>query len=150
MEDSTVFIPSQLVNASVTVVVWPSGSILVTVLTSVVMMGDEKVDTMVVGSTTVSVVEVMVPSVRLSDELTAGTFELLDVEDVYEPSKLDVMVTVVVFPLEKLLGFAESVIRPTREAPVPVPVTEVAVVRDVSIGVPNVPVALVVKPCGPS
>jgi hypothetical protein len=122
----------------------------VTVLTSVVMKGDAKVDTIVVDSTTVSVVGGLTPGVRSSDEVTAGMFELLNVEDVYEPSKLDVMVTVLVCPLDKLLEVVESVLGPTREAPVPVLETESAVVKKVTIEVPIVPVTIVVKPGGPS
>jgi hypothetical protein len=73
-----------------------------------------------------------------------------NVGDVYEPSKLDVMVTVIVCPLNRLLAVIKSLLRPTREALVPVPEIESAVVRKVTIEVPIVPVALVVKPGGPS
>ena len=77
-------------------------------------------------------------------------FELLRVGDVYRPSKLDVMVTVVVCPLDRLLEVIDSVLGPTREAPVPVLGTGSAVVRKVTIEVPIVPVTLVFKPGGPS
>lgn len=121
-----------------------------TVLTSVVMKGDEKVDTTVVGSATVSVVGGLTPGVWRLDEVTPGIFELLHVGDVYRPSKLDVMVTVVVCPLNKLVEVIDSVLGPTREAPVPVLEAGSAVVKKFTIEVPIVPVTLVVKPGGPS
>ena len=121
-----------------------------TVLTSVVMKGNEKVDTIVVGLTTVSIVEGPTSGVRPSDGVTVGTFELLNVGDVYESSRPDVMVTVVVCPLDRLLGVVESVLWPPREAPVPVLESEGAVVKKVTIEVPIVPVALVVRPGSPS
>ena len=118
-----------------------------TVLTSVVMKGDEKVDAIVVGAT---IVEGLTPGVRVSDEVTAGMFELLSVGIVYEPSKLDVMITVVVCPPDNLLGIVESVLGPTKGAPVPMLETESAVVGKVTTEVPIVPVTLVVEPGGPS